>query len=98
MDSLISLQGKTALITGANQGIGFELCRQLAYQGCKIILSSRDINKGEAATNSLKNENLDVNYYHLDITETASIDKIFNYVVEKFHHLDIRKHTVVYGL
>jgi len=89
MDSLISLQGKIALVTGANQGIGFELCRQLATLGCKVILTSRDTNKGKTATNTLKNENLDILYHQLDITETSGIDKIYNYVAEKFQRLDL---------
>ena len=40
---------KIALVTGANKGIGFEACRQLAKNGFKVILTSRDEKKGKKA-------------------------------------------------
>ena len=38
---------KVAFITGANRGIGFETSKKLAETGVKIILGSRDLNKGK---------------------------------------------------
>ena len=45
---------KVALITGANKGIGFETARQLGALGITVLLSARDLNKGEAAAAELK--------------------------------------------
>lgn len=89
MNSLINLKEKIALVTGANQGIGFELCRQLAYDGCKVILTSRDIKQGEEATKKLQKENLDIIYHQLDVTDINSIEVIYNYIVERFGILDV---------
>lgn len=89
MNSLINLNGKIALVTGASQGIGFELCRQLAINGCTVILTSRDVNKGDEATAKLKDENHDIIYHQLDITNHNSIDEIFRYIVNTFRQLDI---------
>ena len=38
---------KIALVTGANRGIGLEICRQLVKEGIFVILTSRDVEKGQ---------------------------------------------------
>lgn len=37
------LDGKTAIVTGGNSGIGLELCKVLAHAGCRVILCSRSV-------------------------------------------------------
>ena len=41
--SLFSLEGKTALITGSSQGIGFALAKGIYNAGANIILNGRDL-------------------------------------------------------
>ncbi len=43
------MNGRIALVTGANRGIGLEVCRQLTALGCTVLLGSRDLAKGEEA-------------------------------------------------
>ncbi len=40
---------RIALVTGANRGIGVEVCRQLAARGWRVLLGARDLAKGQAA-------------------------------------------------
>jgi len=89
MHSKINLKGKIALVTGANQGIGFELCRQLANLGCEVILTSRNITKGTSSVKKLREENIDVIYHSLDIADFKSVVQIYNYISDEFHRLDI---------
>ncbi len=64
---------KTVLITGANKGIGLEVCRQLARAGHRIILSARSAERGENAVTELAAEGLGVEFLLLDTSEEHSI-------------------------
>lgn len=80
---------KTALVTGANKGIGFEVCRQLADSGFEVILTSRDVKKGEEAIEKLKKEGLDLQYHQLDVTSKESVENLRSFIEKKFGKLDV---------
>jgi NAD(P)-dependent dehydrogenase (short-subunit alcohol dehydrogenase family) len=63
---------KTALVTGANKGIGFEVARQLARQGFRVFLGARDEKAGGAAAKKLREEG-DVIFLKIDISDANSI-------------------------
>ena len=63
---------RIALVTGANRGIGLEVCRQLAALGHRVILTARDLSKAEAAARKI-DEAGDVVPVRLDVTDPASI-------------------------
>jgi NAD(P)-dependent dehydrogenase (short-subunit alcohol dehydrogenase family) len=63
----------TILVTGANKGIGLEVCRQLARQNHNVILSARSAERGHAAIAALKKEGLAVEFLQLDVSDEASI-------------------------
>ncbi|MCO6411590.1 MAG: SDR family NAD(P)-dependent oxidoreductase, partial [Thiogranum sp.] len=54
---------KIAVVTGANRGLGLETCRQLAQSGLKVILTSRDPDKGRKASDELRKQGLDVTFH-----------------------------------
>jgi len=63
---------RTALVTGANRGLGLETCRQLARGGLNVILTSRS-ESGEKAARGLAGEGLSVSFRSLDVADTKSI-------------------------
>jgi NAD(P)-dependent dehydrogenase (short-subunit alcohol dehydrogenase family) len=80
---------KIAVVTGANKGIGFEICRQLAQKGIKVILTARDEQKGKQAKDRLLKEGLDVLFQQMDVTDEGSIRQAADFVMNTFGKLDI---------
>lgn len=81
------------LITGANQGLGFECVKKLAAEqpNYHIILCSRDIQKGEKAASKITHfaENASVEALQLDVTSDESIDAAAKAVEHKHGRLDV---------
>ena len=74
-DSLIGAMAggqHTALVTGANRGIGFEVARQLAELGMRIVLTARDPELGEEAAVRLGYEG-QVRVEQLDVSDSDSV-------------------------
>ena len=64
----------TALVTGANRGIGLEVCRQLAQRGLSVVLTSRSEKNGRSAAAVLRDaEGLDVRYAPMDVADDSSV-------------------------
>ena len=59
-----------ALVTGANQGIGFQIAKDLAARGLTVLVGSRDLERGEAAAREVGPEAVAI---QLDVTDDASI-------------------------
>ncbi|XP_074959257.1 retinol dehydrogenase 12-like isoform X3 [Phalacrocorax aristotelis] len=69
------LEGKVAIVTGANTGIGKETARDLARRGARVIVACRDIAKAEAAASEIRADtgNQQVIVKKLDLADTKSI-------------------------
>lgn len=70
------LEGKTALITGANGGIGFKTAETLVYLGASVILACRNEEKARSARERLLADypQADIRVMRLDIADFASVD------------------------
>ncbi len=65
---------RTALVTGANRGIGFEVCRELGRLGHRVVLTARDSERGENSAARLKTDGIDVRFEVLDVAVDDSVD------------------------
>jgi NAD(P)-dependent dehydrogenase (short-subunit alcohol dehydrogenase family) len=74
-----------ALVTGANQGIGLQIAKDLAAQGFAVLVGSRDLARGEAAA---KEVGPDAHALQLDVTDQASIATAAERIREEFGRLD----------
>jgi NAD(P)-dependent dehydrogenase (short-subunit alcohol dehydrogenase family) len=78
--------GRVALVSGGNRGIGLEVCRQLADRGLTVILGSRDEESGRAAAEGLSGG---VVVHQLDVADEGSVCQLATFIEEEFGRLDI---------
>jgi NAD(P)-dependent dehydrogenase (short-subunit alcohol dehydrogenase family) len=65
------LSGRTALVTGANRGIGLEICRQLGSEGARVLLGLR--HEGKETLDTLSSEGYVVSLLSIDTSDSDSI-------------------------
>jgi NAD(P)-dependent dehydrogenase (short-subunit alcohol dehydrogenase family) len=78
-----------ALVTGANRGMGLETCRALAQRGYQVILTSRDQQLGQQATQPFVQQGLSVTSFALDVTNEGSIQHLQRVLEERFGGVDV---------
>ncbi|XP_043693453.1 salutaridine reductase-like [Telopea speciosissima] len=85
-----SASKRLAVVTGANKGLGLEICRQLASNGVRVVLTARDEKRGVEAVEKLKGSGLsDVVFHQLDVKDPASISSLALFIKTQFGKLDI---------
>jgi NAD(P)-dependent dehydrogenase (short-subunit alcohol dehydrogenase family) len=75
-----------ALVTGANKGIGKEICRQLAERNLTVILTARDETKAKKALSEIKGN---IVFHLLDVTNLGSISQLATFIEKQYGMLDI---------
>jgi NAD(P)-dependent dehydrogenase (short-subunit alcohol dehydrogenase family) len=83
-----SASGPIVAVTGANRGIGFEICRQLAARGASVVLTARKQAAGAAAIEKLAKEKLPADFHVLDVTDSKSIAVLRDFLRDRYGHLD----------
>ena len=85
------LSGKTAVITGANSGLGYHAALELARKGAHVIMACRTVAKAQAAYDQILKEvpNASLEIMPLDLASLASIRAFSEVMHQKFSRLDI---------
>uniref|UniRef100_A0A3B4ARU1 Uncharacterized protein n=1 Tax=Periophthalmus magnuspinnatus TaxID=409849 RepID=A0A3B4ARU1_9GOBI len=87
----VRLNSKTAVVTGANTGIGKETCRDFAQRGARVIMACRDLVRGEAAAEEIRRStgNGNVVVRHLDLASLFSIRTFCSEVLQTEERVDV---------
>jgi len=78
--------GRVALVSGGNRGLGLEVCRQLAERGHTVVMGSRDDEQGRTAAVGLPGG---VVVRELDVADPGSVERLSRSIEEEFGRLDI---------
>lgn len=77
---------RVALVTGANQGIGLQIAKELAAHGLTVLVGSRDLERGEEAARSI---GAGAHAIQIDVTDQASIAAAAERIRSEFGRLDV---------
>ena len=84
--SLMRLEGKVVLITGAAQGIGKGIAEVFAHEGAIVVIADIQQKKGQAVAKSL---GIRGDFIYTDLKNDADIEKMITFTVEKYGAIDI---------
>src|SRR6186713_887160 len=82
-------QGRVALVTGANRGMGLETCRQLLARGLRVVLTAREEDAAERALRTLAAPAASALALRLDVTDAASIEAARRTIEEQLGPVDV---------
>ena len=83
------LRGKNCLITGATGGLGKEIAKESAKNGCNLFLTGRNNDKLNSLKNELENDQIKIDFEDADLSDASEIQKLVEKVRGVFANIDI---------
>ncbi len=90
MKNYFNLEGRVAIVTGCSTGLGVQMAKALANQGCKIVAVARRQELIDEVAREIKDEfKVDTLAVKCDITDTAAVKDAVGKVLDAFGRIDI---------
>lgn len=90
-DNIPNQKGKVFLVTGANSGLGLGTSKVLAAKGAKVVMTARNLQKGQKAVQELKKEipGAQVELMRLDLADLDQVKEFADAFKAKYKHLNV---------
>ena len=92
------LQGKTAIVTGAGQGIGQAIARHFAKEGAQVVVANRTTATGEETVRLIRDVGGEAVFVRTDVTQEAEAKRLVEQTLETYGSLDILCNNAGVGL
>jgi len=89
VEDVYRLDNRTALVTGAAQGIGKAIALTLAQTGAHIVINDINEETANSTAEKVRSFGVEADVHIVDITNTDAVQSMINAVVKKFSSLDI---------
>ena len=84
-----SQENRTAVITGATSGIGFEVAKRLGKDGYTVILNGIDDDAGAEKVALLKSEEITAEYFGFDVTNEEAVNQNIKQIGDNYGKIDV---------
>ena len=86
---LLSLEGKTALVTGGSRGLGLQIAEALGEAGARVMLTSRKAGDLEESAGHLKERGIEAIWIAADMSQPSEIVRVTQDAMSRLGHVDI---------
>ena len=91
------LDGRTAIITGAGQGIGRAIAERFAAEGASVVIAEIDEANGSAVAESIRGRRQVAHFHRCDVTREDEVRATAEFALAEFGRIDVLVNNAVWG-
>jgi NAD(P)-dependent dehydrogenase (short-subunit alcohol dehydrogenase family) len=84
-----SLAGQVAIVTGGSRGLGFLIARELAREGCRVVICARGEDGLDRARDDLRAGGADVTALPCDVSDSEQVEMMVSETLRRFGRIDV---------
>ncbi|MGI6069350.1 MAG: SDR family NAD(P)-dependent oxidoreductase [Blautia sp.] len=89
LEEMLSVKGKTAIVTGGTSGLGFCVTQRLCQGGAKVVIAGSSEAKGATATELFKEKGYEVTFCRADLRSEADVEHLVKFTADTYGSVDI---------